>query len=367
LTEEDARVTLRDMTAGTRCFAAISSAVFALLGCAEAGEISTATEALHLESTAFHYLRCSSTGWTPSDANRLVPMSGGSTLLTLTYEAADPSLLQTGEACVITETPVLNGWGDWHSYYSAAEPLTAPGSVELTTTGARMDVLRVRYSELGRYRATLDTATGRLSITPADGPSAPPRIVRSPQRAVGVIGEPVEFSVEAEGEGLRYQWQSTLELYTDRGWTDIPGATGRRLVTQAPRVDAYCTVFRVRVSNDAGTVVSDYAAVVPVNAPPVFLEQLPEELFVREGESLSVTVRLAPEPRPSYLVFSLGDRQSVRNDPTGEETFTTDPVTLADDGLPVSAAAVIVGPNHSCGGGSYAEPRTATLRVLPAL
>jgi hypothetical protein len=150
------------------------------------------------------------------------------------------------------------------------------------------------------------------------------------------------------------------------GWNDIPGATGPRLVTPAPKVSDYCTLFRVRVSNDAGSVVSDDAPVWPIDPRPVFLEDLPEELFVREGESLSVTVRMAPEPRANFLSLVIGDQRITRADPTEVETFTSGPVTLADDGLTVRVTASRMGPNHTCGGGSFAETRPATLRVLPA-
>ncbi len=81
-----------------------------------------------------------------------------------------------------------------------------------------------------------------------------PKPTTQPRTTEVFINGPAEFSVAAEGEGIRYQWQ--------KDGLDIPGATAPSLtVPQAGLADSGRR-FRVVLSNAGGSVTSDAAALL---------------------------------------------------------------------------------------------------------
>lgn len=84
-----------------------------------------------------------------------------------------------------------------------------------------------------------------------------PTIQDQPQSQTVSLDQPVTFSVSASGSGLSYQWQ--------RNNQDIPGAVGPTYTLQSPTLADNGAVFRVIVSNTAGSVPSAGATLTVLN------------------------------------------------------------------------------------------------------
>ena len=81
-----------------------------------------------------------------------------------------------------------------------------------------------------------------------------PRPTTQPLTTEVFVNGPAEFSVAAEGEGIRYQWQ--------RDGLDLPGATAPSLILPQAGVADSGRHFRVVLSNAGGSVTSDAAALL---------------------------------------------------------------------------------------------------------
>ncbi len=83
---------------------------------------------------------------------------------------------------------------------------------------------------------------------------AAPRPTTQPLTTEVFVNSPAEFSVAAEGEGIRYQWQ--------KDGLDIPGATAPSLTLPQAGLADSGRRFRVVLSNAGGSVTSDAAALL---------------------------------------------------------------------------------------------------------
>ena len=93
-----------------------------------------------------------------------------------------------------------------------------------------------------------------------------PKIITQPQPASVKAGETATFTVEAAGEGLRYQWQIKAGK---GGWDDITDANTSSYTTTAVVPNCNGFEYRCVVSNSAGSVYSDSATLtVDTTIPP---------------------------------------------------------------------------------------------------
>jgi hypothetical protein len=92
-----------------------------LNGCADAESseavIGSSTESLVDQSVL--YLRCNATGWSVDDASRLLPTINPDLFLR-PIDVHEAYMTTSGDPCVFLETPALNGWGSWQTYYASA-------------------------------------------------------------------------------------------------------------------------------------------------------------------------------------------------------------------------------------------------------
>ncbi len=153
---------------------------FGLLGCSfetnetyepyETGAESTLESAL-LGSDTFLYFRCNATGWQPTPATRLVPVSAGA--FELSYQVTQPWMVSGFDQCTFTETNARDGWGTWQGYYGAdaPQPLAVPGNGKVRESGS--DYFNVRYPALGKYKIRLSWPSGSFSIAAATSAPTP--------------------------------------------------------------------------------------------------------------------------------------------------------------------------------------------------
>ncbi len=111
-----------------------------------------------------------------------------------------------------------------------------------------------------------DNSVHRIRYTAAN---EAPTLVRQPESQTVRTGQPATFTVSATGTPpLRYQWQ--------RNGNDMPGQTSANLTLAAVGLTDSGSRFRVRVSNDSGSVMSNEAVLtVRNNTAPVATLVLP--------------------------------------------------------------------------------------------
>ena len=127
------------------------------------------------------------------------------------------------------------------------------------------------------------------------------RITRQPQDQFVTEGQKAEFSVEAEGDGLTYQW------YVDRGdgkgLVELKGAEDASYVTSATNLSNDGYVYVCRITDENGHTVTSEAAVLHVSTLPV----LPQT-----GDSSAPALYLALGMLSVLGLVVLGKRSCVR-------------------------------------------------------
>lgn len=142
-------------------------------------------------------------------------------------------------------------------------------TVELFTEGADAPVdLDVGPDGALYY---LDRGAGTIHRIRFVAPGQPPTIPTQPESQRVAVGQPVTFTVGATGTPpLSYQWQ--------RDGKDVSGKIGSSLVLERTALGDSGARFRVRVSNNSGSVLSTEAVLtVTRDAPPVATVLSPAE------------------------------------------------------------------------------------------
>jgi len=200
-------------------------------------------------------------------------------------------------------------------------------------------------------RVSVDAKTGRyiFQISSAIMPS----------RIQAVIGERVTFSAQALGSNLIYRWQTKYENESENAWSEIPGATGSQLHIVTGDFYQFCAQYRAVITNSVGRTLS--ATAVPINQLPVpiFTQDLPAEISVTEGSSVTLKARA---DAASYYRWKRNS-QEVQGGSFGNGSYTTPPLTLADNNAKYQVEAVRFAGNHQCTKNSAGRSRTTTIRV----
>jgi hypothetical protein len=140
-------------------------------------------------------------------------------------------------------------------------------------TNAAFEIAHAQTADSGEYLVLVSNSLGSLSSIPvtlsvtSPPPPAPPSIVTQPAGRTVLEGEAASFIVVAAGSPpLSYQW-----LFND---SEIAGATGPSVSLSQVQM-SQAGAYSVRVTNFAGSVVSDAAALVvqPNTNPPSITRQ----------------------------------------------------------------------------------------------
>ena len=186
------------------------------------------------------------------------------------------------------------------------------------------------------------SAPALLTVQPLVGAS----IATQPNGATATAGTSVTFGVQAVGTApLSYQWQ--------RDGQDIAGATASSYTLAAPGLADDGAVFRVVVTNPAGSITSTEAVLNVVSesiAAPIIVTQ-PESAAVLDGDSVVLSVAASGTGPFSYQ----WQRNGAPIAGATELAYTSGTLALADSG---ASFAVVV----SNGGGSVTS-NSATIMV----
>ena len=194
---------------------------------------------------------------------------------------------------------------------------------------------------------------GNLTGDPGGKVVYAPAITNHPQDVEVKENETANFTVEATGTDLSYQWQQS----TDKGssWTNIASATSDTYTTGKTTMDMSGTQYRCVVSNSAGSVISD-AATLTVNAEAnvpvtnVLLDKTSLALDVGGSDTLTATVE--PDNATTKTVTWSSDNISVATvDANGLVTAVAEgsaTITVTtEDGSKTASCTVIVTNNGS--------------------
>ena len=170
------------------------------------------------------------------------------------------------------------------------------------------------------------TATATFTPTPTSTPTptptptpAPPSITTQPADTTVNVGETATFKVRAIGTPpLHYQWR--------KNGVDIPGATSFSYTTPATVAGDNESVFSVVVSNRAGSVTSNGAALT-VRVPPSITTQ-PADQRVRAGQKAHFSVTATGTP-PLHYQWT---KNAVNIPGATGASYTTPPTTAGDNG-----------------------------------
>jgi hypothetical protein len=214
------------MTKFRACFCA--AVALASVGCA--ADVDDASESTGSSSEAlvgvdsYLYLRCNATGWGVDDATRLQPTSDPY-LFQLEFDVTQAWMVSGGDQCVFTETPTMNGWGNWQKYYGRRGSATVqvPGG-DLLTNG--QNYFNVKYPALGHYRVTVNWRQGNFGIAAASTTRWPTNSV------VPVLFVPTDWSVgsaevQADAAGLRQAMPEIQQYYGTALASRLGGKTFR--------------------------------------------------------------------------------------------------------------------------------------------
>lgn len=291
--------------------------------------------------------------------------AAASDVATLTVTATAPAITThpTDTTVVSGETAVFTAAaGGAPNPTTAWERSVDGGTWELIDgeTNPTLVIPAVVFADGGtRYRAvfenmagdaTTDTAT--LTVTASN-----PVITTHPADTTVVSGEAAEFAVAVSGDP-----EPSLEWYrsADHGatWAPIDGETDPTLTVPSPVFADGGTRYRVVVTNEAGTVVSNSATLTVTASDPVVTAH-PADTTVISGEKAVFTAAAAGDPTPTVQWERSDDGGSTWAPIDGETntTLTVPAVVVADGGTQFRAVFTVAAT------GSHVVSDPATLSV----
>ena len=173
------------------------------------------------------------------------------------------------------------------SYSGFSPSMTTPYTATLNLGLAKSYHAGSYWLRVFSNAGTTDSEVVKVVVNPRV--PVPPVITSAPTGATVTQGDLVRLDVTATGVGLRYQWM--------KDGADLPGKTATTLdIASADLMDSGS--YRVRVTNDDGSVTSDPPAVLVVNAlAPVTVVTPPIGAALTAGDPLRLSVVAAGNPK----------------------------------------------------------------------
>ena len=172
-----------------------------------------------------------------------------------------------------TVTFTVEASGDGLTYRWQIQKPSDVGWENSSMPGSKTKMLSVsvmKYTPSGtRYRCMITDRYGKarvssvatLTVTGSGNTASALKITGQPKDVTGKVGETVTFTVEADGDGLTWQWQ--IKRPTAADWTDssMPGCRTGTLSVSVMRYTLSGTRYRCKIRDRYGDeVISDPAA-----------------------------------------------------------------------------------------------------------
>jgi len=250
-----------------------------------------------------------------ADSGRLYRVVVRNSLATVTSRAVTLGVLPALAKPQFTAQPqdrsVVAGNGATFTATASGEPAptlqwetSLDGQAWTAVSGATTSTLVVAGAATAddgrRYRAVATNSQGsetsgvaRLTVAS----TAAPAFVKLPQAATVILAQAVAFEVEASGTPTpTLQWQVSLD--DGKSFTNINGATGKRLELPTTVAADDGKLFRVVASNSAGDVATA-AAKLTVQVPPQVTQQPQDVVFGTSQSAVTLTVAATGSPAPT--------------------------------------------------------------------
>ncbi|MEO8806348.1 MAG: hypothetical protein ABI433_09710 [Burkholderiaceae bacterium] len=238
----------------------------------------------------------------------------------------------TGTALQYAWQRSTNAGAAWSDLAGATSASLTLNAVSLTDSGM---LLRVR---VGNALGSVTSRPAALTVTVV---AAAPSISSQPVSVTVVAPQSASFQVTAAGTPTpTFQWQRSLD--TGVSFADITGATDTSYTTPASSVGDSGQMFRVSISNSAGTVQSDPATLTVSAAAvaAVFTMQPGDQSVVPTAiASFSVAATGTPTPTYQWQVSTDGGLSFFNINGATAATFATPATVLADNGKRYRALA----------------------------
>lgn len=233
-------------------------------------------------------------GWTAPPSETVTIASGQPTEISRTYTPSAPASLTV----TLTPPAAVTAGAQWRVDGGAWQTSGA------TASGLLAGNHTIEYSQLSGWVApnpdTLAFANGQTQVISRTyvQNAVPPVITVQPQSRSAAIGDTVSFSVVASGTApLSYQWQMDGQ--------PLVGETGQQLSIAQVGQNLSGAAFTVVVSNKAGSVTSQPAALLTVVASTARAAGYLPASYT-PGVTLSVVVRVSTDA--TVTRYSLQDR-----------------------------------------------------------
>jgi len=245
-------------------------------------------------------VRVSGTANTVTSSAATLSVTPAPTPVTITSSPSDLSVVAgTDASFAVTATGTSPSY-QWQSSSDGVVWVDVASAIGTTLT-----LPAVPLAENGkRLRAVVsnavNTVTSGLAILTVTAPLAAPAITAGPQAASVIQGSTARFSVTATGNPApSFQWQQSAA--GGASFADIPSATDASYITPVTALADSGKVFRVRISNSAGVLVSN-GVVLTVSPTPVAPVISLDPISEATRAPTTVTYRAAATgtPTPTY-------------------------------------------------------------------
>ena len=187
-------------------------------------------------------------------------------------------------------------------------------------SGAEITVVAGEDTYGNLYRCTVSNSGGSVTSDPAELKAySGPVITKQPEDVSVKSGQRATFRIEAsgnEGEELSYQWE--YRKNENESWREWTGKTSAEATaTAGPSNNGF--LYRCRVSNGAGTAVSETAQLTLYTGPEITSQ--PEDVEVASGGQATFSVAATGEDLAYQWEYSSdgGENWTICSDGSGAE------------------------------------------------
>lgn len=133
--------------------------------------------------------------------------------------------------------------------------------------------------------------------------TSPIKITNQPTDVDSAVGNAVSFIVEAQGNGLTYQWQLSKDGGTTWGNTSVNGNTSKFINFAVPNADYNGRMFRCVITDASGNTLASNSATLTLNGvPDVTITSQPQDVSAKVGDTINISV-VAKSSKSNKLTY----------------------------------------------------------------
>lgn len=146
---------------------------------------------------------------------------------------------------------------------------------------------------------TVTSSAAKLTVINTN----PIKITTQPTDVDSAVGNAVSFIVEAQGNGLTYQWQLSKDGGTTWGNTSVNGNTSKFINFAVPNADYNGRMFRCVITDASGNTLASNSATLTLNGvPDVTITSQPQDVSAKVGDTINISV-VAKSSKSNKLTY----------------------------------------------------------------